>query len=454
MISTDSNRPPGLARRLVGGNEPFILVAMPSLLGGCIWLFRERELLLGHFYRPELLSITHTITLGFISMLMMGVLVRLSKRALGISIRSRRWLLVQFLLMLVGYTGMVFHFWISGFLAMAMAAALIVLAASVQIYNLSGYFSRLRGNDWLPRYVAAAMVHFFLAALLGVLLGFNKVYDILGGEFFPNIFAHAHLAALGWVSVMIVGFEHRLLPTSKPDDSKGGFWQAFGFWLLEIGILGLVGSMLLISRWTPLFAAMIAGSFFLHLWRPVWSLLQGKTQDRASLWATVALIFLLLESVVGVVLSLGIPDPASPLRMRIQLAYGYVGLLGWITLTISAQVYKLFPMFVWEECFQALVGKEPVPAMKDLYSRMLQTLSNSFISLGIVGTAAGIVAQYLPLITIFHGMVILGVVAFLMNFFLMARWSLLRKTYRPKQEDWERFQRTFPNAPIPPRSVV
>ena len=99
--------------RLSRGSEPFILTAMISLVFGTVWMFRERELLLGHFYRPELLSITHTVTLGWITMLMMGMSARLVPRALGVEVRSRRLLLVQFLLMLIGYTGMVFHF--SGF---------------------------------------------------------------------------------------------------------------------------------------------------------------------------------------------------------------------------------------------------------------------------------------------------------------------------------------------------
>src|SRR6266511_2955044 len=150
------------------GSEPFILTAIASLLGGTVWMFRERELMLAHFYRPELLSITHTITLGWISMLMMGVLARLSPRTLGVSIRSRRWLSLQFLLMLIGYTGMVFHFWVSRWIAMASAAVLIVLAAAIQIYNFSGVFARLRGGDWLHRYVAAALIHFALAAILGI----------------------------------------------------------------------------------------------------------------------------------------------------------------------------------------------------------------------------------------------------------------------------------------------
>ena len=80
--------------------------------------------------------------------------------------------------------------------------------------------------------------------------------------------------------------------------------------------------------------------------------------------------------------------------------------------------------------------------MRDLYSTELQTLSGTLLSIGIGGTAAGIVLNYLPVITFFHGMVILGIVAFLANFFLMARWALLKKTFHPTAEDWEHFRAT------------
>jgi hypothetical protein len=328
--------------------------------------------------------------------------------------------------------------------AMASAALLIVLAAIVQVYNFAGIFARLRSGDWLHRYVAAALINFLLAAVLGVILGFNKVYDVLGGEFFPNIFAHAHLAAVGWVTLMIVGFEHRLLPTSKPDPNPASNWPAIRFWLLEAGIIGLVVSLLVGARSTSFFAAMIVAAVALHAWRPLWTLARGRVQDRASLWATVALVFLVGAALSGFLLSLDLPSPNSALRMRVQFSYGYVGLLGWITLTITAQVYKLFPMFVWEERFRDLWGKEPVPAMRDLYSRPLQTVSNGFLALGIAGAAAGIVTNYLPLITFFHGLVIMGVLAFLINFFMMARWALLRTTYHPSKEDWERFHGNLP----------
>jgi hypothetical protein len=433
------------AGRFLGGAEPFVLTAMLSLLGGNIWLFQERELLLGHFYRPELLSITHTLTLGWITMLMMGVLVQISPRAAGVQIRSRRLLRVQFWLMIVGYLGMVFHFWVSGFLAMALAAIFIVAAAAVQLVQFSGTFRRSRGEDWLPRYISGAMINFLGAAVVGVLLGFDKVYEVIGGQFFPNIFAHAHLAALGWVTLMIVGFEHRLLPTSKPAATRP-YEAAVRFWLLEIGVVGLVASLFLVSRWTPLFAGMIVAALWMHAWRPLWTALRNRVQDRATLWATVALVFLIGDTVAGLLLSLGIPPPTSVLRTRLQFAYGYSGLLGWTTLTIVAQAYKLLPMFVWEDRFRRFWGKEPVPAMRDLYSKPLQTLSGAFMSVGTAGVIAGILTNTLPLLTIFQGIVVIGVAAFLLNFFLIARWSLLKKAFHPTAEDWENFYSNFPSA--------
>jgi hypothetical protein len=60
------------------------------------------------------------------------------------------------------------------------------------------------------------------------------------------------------------------------------------------------------------------------------------------------------------------------------------------------------------------------------------------------------VANYLPLITVFHGLVIIGLLAFLINFFMMARWVLLRTTYHPNKEDWERFSRNLQAYPKTP----
>ena len=101
-------------------------------------------------------------------------------------------------------------------------------------------------------------------------------------------------------------------------------------------------------------------------------------------------------------------------------------------------------MIVWEERFRALYGKQPVPAMRDLYSPHLQAVSGIFLATGIAGTAAGILSGSLPLITFFHGAVIIGAAAFVVNFFLMARWALLGTRFEPSPADWAAFRASLP----------
>ena len=68
----------------------------------------------------------------------------------------------------------------------------------------------------LPRAISGHILLAFLnilsAATLGVLIGFDKVYHFLPGFVLANVFAHAHLAALGWATMMVIGVAYRLLP--------------------------------------------------------------------------------------------------------------------------------------------------------------------------------------------------------------------------------------------------
>ena len=67
-----------------------------------------------------------------------------------------------------------------------------------------------------------AFVNILAAATLGVLIGFDKVYEFLPGFVLSNVFAHAHLAAIGWASMMVVGVAYRLLPMVLPAAMPAG----------------------------------------------------------------------------------------------------------------------------------------------------------------------------------------------------------------------------------------
>ena len=100
----------------------------------------------------------------------------------------------------------------------------------------------------LPRAISAHIMLAFLnilaAATLGVLIGFDKVYHFLPGFVLANVFAHAHLAALGWATMMVIGVAYRLLPMILPAAMPGGPRLWLSAVLLQIGVTGLFVTLL------------------------------------------------------------------------------------------------------------------------------------------------------------------------------------------------------------------
>ena len=404
-----------------------MLTAMASLLGGTLWMWVRHRQFLEYFYSPEFLALTHVMTLGFVTSLMMGVILRLAPMSLRVHPLSTRLARVQFVLFFVGATGMIFHFWFAEWSGIAWATLLVLAAAILQLVNFSAIWrSAFSGNKIAP-YVAAAMIYLVLAALLGALLGFNKVLasetSLLPGRFTSNLFAHMHLAGIGWVTTMIFGFQLTLVPTTRGRET----WLPFRFWLLQVGILGLALTFLFDLPWRAASATLICVVIVWQAWGPVTAFITGRARE----WEVLPLVFLVATAGAGLLLTFGIPAPDNPLRMRVQLAYGYAALVGWIVLTITTVAFKLFPIWVWQERFQRDFGKAPVPGMKDLYNHRLRAVSNVLVTVGVLATVAGIVSGRGEILAVSLGLVFGGVSCFAINFVMMARWALLDLEYHP-----------------------
>ena len=428
----------GFFRRRPRASELFVLNGLVCLVWSVVWLFVRHELLLEYFYFSQLLALTHLVTLGFLTSLMMGVLHRLSPSLLNVEPRSEgvtRW---QLVLLLIGSWGMITHFWIGEWTGMSWSTFLVWVASILQLWNFAGLFATAKKDRWLRRIVAAALVNFFLAASLGVSLGLLKAYDVLPSFFAPdyldNVFAHAHLAAFGWITMMILGFELKLVPTT----GMGSRSLAARFWLMQLGTLGLAGSFLAGIPVLP-FALMLAVAVSWHLLGPARALLSGKARE----WELVPLLFLLLAAVLGVCLALGVPETEDPARGRIQLAYGFLALFGFMVSTVVSVAFKLFPMWVWKERFEPDFGKQPVPAMKELVSLPLRIAANLMVFGSSAGTTLGILFESPTTLFVATAAIAVGVGCFVVNVARVVRWALLEIEFHPSAADIEKFERMW-----------
>jgi hypothetical protein len=226
----------------------------------------------GFFYHARMLGIVHLVTLGWITASILGSLYVVGPIALRMWIPAT-WLdYTAFALVLVGIVGMVAHFWLQQYSGMAWSAITVgagIVAVGVHVAG------RLRHAS-LPRAVSTHIMLAFLnvvgAATLGVLIAFDKLYHFLPGFVLANVFAHAHLAALGSATMMVVGIAYRLLPMILPAAMPGGPRLWISAVLLQAGVSGLFAALLLRSPLAWMFVLTVVAGLAAFAGQVVWML--------------------------------------------------------------------------------------------------------------------------------------------------------------------------------------
>ena len=357
----------------------------------------------GFFYHPRMLAVVHLVTLGWITTSILGSLYLVGPIALRVWIPATRLDYAGFALVLAGIIGMVVDFCLQQYRAVAWSA----VAVGTGVVVVGAHVARRLRHASLPRAVGAHILLAFLnllaAAVLGVLLAFEKVYHFLPGFVLTNVFAHAHMAAIGWASMMVIGVASRLLPMVLPAAMPRGP----GLWtsavLLEAGVVGLFVTLLLRGSLAWLWALVVIAGFGAFVVRVAWMLRRPRTRPRglrrpdpAVLHAVSSLASLGVASALGLWLTIA---EASPATLRVAMAYGVFGLVGFLAQIVVGMGGRLLPIFAWYWAFANTGYKGPVPSPHDMPWRHGQILVFILWLLGIPALAAGLAFDAIPLVS-------------------------------------------------------
>lgn len=377
----------------------YFVAAQAAFVTALFWMpFRVNDLL-EFYYQGHVLALTHLLTLGWITMTIMGASFQLVPVALETSLYSERMARWQFWPMLAGIAAMVGHFWIGEHSGMALGASLVLVGVVLFLINMARTLWQLRHWDIVARHVAAALAYLAATALLGNLMALDKTFNLLGGQVLRTIHAHAHLAGIGWVSMMIFGASYKLVPMftlDDLDDLRLAHWQ---FWLLNGGLLGVFLSLLLASRWVLPFALLIAAAIGLFLWYMA-RILRARRRPRLDwglLHALSAMASLVLLILVGLWLASGWV-PGEEFATRLAFAYGVLALLGWISAMVVGMTYKIIPFLVWHHRYSDLVGLRPVPSATQFLGALLPRTGFWLLHAGTLTVAGGLILESGPVL--------------------------------------------------------
>lgn len=305
----------------------------------------------GFFYHPRMLAAVHLVTLGWISSHILGALYMIAPMALRTRLAATRADTVAFWIWVIGVVGMVAHFWIAETSGMVWAAFLVLATLILVGARLVAALRSSPIGGGIKLHYGLAFANVAGAAVLGILLGIHRLRPFLGIEPLQGLYAHAHLAALGWATMIVYASAYRLLPMMLPSapPPPASTWPSA--LLLEAGVVGLVASFLLGRGSIGLFAAIAAASVAWFLGVAVWLLRHRRRPgtglprlDFTRLHALSALGYLGVTAVLGLVLAIA---PRSTDSLRLAKVYGVCGLLGFFGTMILGVAGRHVPVLIW-----------------------------------------------------------------------------------------------------------
>ncbi len=390
-----------LARRL-----PLLYLAAAHVSLSLAFLFAGLwpRAVAGFFYHSWLIALVHMMTLGWISFSILGAFFIVAPLALRLDMPERRADYVAYALAAIGLVGMAGHLWIEQYAGMAWSAATVAAGILYMTVRIALSMRRAKVPGAVKLHVVLACVNFWIAASMGLLIACDKVEHFLPGFVLSNVFAHAHLAAVGWAVMMVAGIGYRMLPMWFPSKMPSGRSVYLSAVLLEGGVVGIFVTLLLRSALAPVFASLIASGLAAFGGHVVWMLrrrvsrpIDAPRPDFALLHGAAAAASLVAATILGFVILL---RPASPVMLRAAAAYGVLGLIGFLAQIVIAMEARLLPMIAWFWAYAASGYRVPPPSPHVMRDRALQRIVFAGWLLGVPALALGMFVESAPLVSL------------------------------------------------------
>ena len=282
----------------------------------------------GFFYHPKMVAVVHNLTLGWISS---GLIAILYTRG---GLRARAFDVWIFAAWFAGASGLASHFWIEEFSGMTWSAGLL----AVSVFLAAGRFGAAVAAGPLPAalklQVHLGWLNLVATAFIGALLGINRTMTVLPGYSLDNVYAHAHLAAIGWAFLLTVAVGH--LGLLEPGDRvPAPGLSIIATSVTQLGAVGLFVSLLAVRLDFRLGFGLTAVAGMLGCLVTLGLHFRVKHRSGPSGWLLLAAGGWLAGAAV---IAISIAHSTNAAAPETIMAYGAAGLLGGLGQAVAACV--------------------------------------------------------------------------------------------------------------------
>jgi len=324
----------------------FLTAPLFGAAAAIVVLIEGPEIFLSRWH-PTLLAVTHLLTLGVLTMVMLGALMQMLPVLAGIPVRRPVGVAaVVHALLVVGTITIALSFW-SSFTALR-AVGLITLGIGVGIFFLVAGESLARAvaNPSVTA-MRLALLAFAVVALLGIYTG-SPWAPTQASLALRVTDAHLVWGLVGWVALLIIGVAYQVVPMFQ-------LTRAYPTWLRP-GLVPAVFAMLILwsgaAVVTPTsatgveitIALFIAAALALFA---VVTLRLQMTRQRRLPDATVRFWFLAMVSLFACAALWAVRAVGLVTDERSLILIGAWMIIGFAASTIIGMLYKIVPFLAW-----------------------------------------------------------------------------------------------------------
>ncbi|HYD60107.1 MAG TPA: permease [Noviherbaspirillum sp.] len=334
----------------------FLIAPAFAILAGLLLLWRGPEMLVSR-WTPETLAFTHLLTLGFLSMCMIGALLQILPVVAGLEhpFGQRSAIALPGMLASGTFALTSAFFLVSSFL---FKAALLLLLSCFAWFLLALLKQVWTAPHAGPMLVAIRLALTALAA--AVAFGASAAAGFAWPLSLPLLQLtdlHASWGLLGWVGLLVAGIAYQVVPMFQvtpvyPQWMTRGFaWTVFALLALRT-VASVRAADSIWSATLTVFLAMtgvLFGLTTLHLLR---QRKRPKPDATTFFWRTA------LSSLIAAALlwTAGTLFPQIAGHPSYALAVGMLAIVGFGYSVVNGMLYKIIPFLVWYHLQQRLTG--------------------------------------------------------------------------------------------------
>lgn len=373
---------------------PFYVYAAVSFLAACVFLLIFHEAFLNHYFHPHILAITHTMALGWGTMIILGASHQLVPVLIERKLYSEKLAYLSFLLAAAGIPLLVCGFYEFNMGAPAKwGGRLIVLSILCYLINIATTITKSKHENVHAVFVLTATLWLFFTTLLGLVLVYNFTGDLLQRDSLHYLPLHAHAGITGWFLLLIIGVASRLIPMFLISKYSNPRLLWIIYFLVNAALLFYVyiffGELPHVFTFFPPLCILLAIAIFIFYCYTSYTQRLRKQVDAQLKMSLLSIIMMVLPILVLFIIIFLILSSSSE-QIHLTLAYGFLIFFGWLTSIILGMTFKTLPFIIWNKVYHQHSASGKTPNPKDLFHHPLFTAMSISYLCGFVIFTMGI----------------------------------------------------------------